>query len=167
MLPAFPALPAFAAADPVAASLARGRAIMAHTRAEQEHAQRTLYAAEVGEDEGKAGLLRESRAGGKGGADVEVDEGAGVRTDVHHVYDDKDAALQAALQVLLAHHDTGLVLPAEKRVGQGTEVEEPSEGTGVVEETRSIVSTGTGTSAGSGGGSVDKLRRRRLARFGA
>ncbi|KAJ7901851.1 Josephin-domain-containing protein [Mycena olivaceomarginata] len=167
--------------DPVAATMERNRLLLERMKAEQAYAQRQLWADEenqgaradseeemirraIEESEASARLEGHGTATGSGGP-VDTDMEDVVRSRPSHfaqerVYDDDDAELQAALKASLEQLPEGWALPEEvprqeytlpDTVSQSS-VEQPDPPSPPPQEEEV---------------SVDELRRRRLARFGA
>ncbi|KAJ7924836.1 Josephin-domain-containing protein [Mycena leptocephala] len=167
--------------DPVAATMERNRLLLERMKAEQEYAQRQLWADEENqgvrerdtEEEMIRRAIEESEAStrleGHGTTsdssptetrvqDVEQSQTSHYRQD--RVYDDDDAELQAALKASLEQLPEGWTLPDQGPPQES--IHRPdmsaSQGSGSVEQ--DVPSPPENVS-------VDELRRRRLARFGS
>ncbi|KAJ7045538.1 Josephin-domain-containing protein [Mycena alexandri] len=170
--------------DPVAQTMERNRLLLERMKAEQEYAQRQLWAAEGdegvrardSEEEMIRRALEESEASahleGHGRAaesniagEMSVEAGMEDLMPTHsshygqstRVYDDDDADLQAALKASLEQLPEGWNLPE-----QG-----PSEGSVHVPDMHPAEEAESDVSEPPQDVSVDELRRRRLARFGS
>ncbi|KAF8210296.1 Josephin-domain-containing protein [Mycena galopus ATCC 62051] len=139
--------------DPVAATMERNRLLLARMKAEQEYAQRQLWADEENQvararDSEEEEMIRRAIEESEASARL---EGHGTTSDsslpprLERVYDDDDAELQAALKASLEHVPEGWTLPSNS-----VELADAPSPPAPEEEV-----------------SVDELRRRRLARFGS
>ncbi|KAJ7072306.1 Josephin-domain-containing protein [Mycena amicta] len=140
--------------DPVAASMERNRRALEQMKAEQEHAQRQLWSEGGHNDDTEDEMLRRAIEESESPSGPEPQVSMGSHVSATRVYDDDDAELQAALKASLEEVPVGWTIPelAVPHVASGPSTnEEP-----VVEEPPTIEEV-----------SVDELRRRRLARFGA
>ncbi|KAJ7703173.1 Josephin-domain-containing protein [Mycena rosella] len=173
--------------DPVAATMERNRLLLERMKAEQEYAQRELWASEemagvrerhTGEDEMIRRAIEESEAsarieGHERSADPRLAEDAGMEDLVQshpnprytqdRVYDDDDAELQAALKASLEQLPDGWQLPEQANRHDSTGLPSTSvDDRHPVEQSDASRDIPVAEDV-----SVDELRRRRLARFGS
>ncbi|KAJ7783200.1 Josephin-domain-containing protein [Mycena metata] len=170
--------------DPVAQSMERNRLLLERMKAEQEYAQRQLWAAEGdegvrardSEEEMIRRAIEESEASarleghGRAAESNEMSAEAGME-QTHssrygqstRVYDDDDADLQAALKASLEQLPEGWTLPEQGPSEESVHVPDvhPAE-QAQAEQVESDVPEPQDLDV-----SVDELRRRRLARFGS
>ena len=181
---------AFDEPDPIAASLARNRALLQEMAEEQHYAQRELWEAGAGrpsadsraqeeademlrraiaESEAMANMAGHGQRDGDGDDDMDVDERPTHSATTHRVYDDDDAELQAALKASLEHVPEGWAPPTfesnqpshpEAAPGPPPAMEESSD-----DESDDIPSS-DGQDAVAEMPSVEEIRLKRLARFG-
>ncbi|KAJ7647313.1 Josephin-domain-containing protein [Roridomyces roridus] len=157
-------------ADPVSATMERNRRLLERMKAEQEEAQRQLWAEGGGmrvdqeretEEEMIRRAIEESEASarleGHGNPEDASSEetAAPPRFAQERVYDDDDAELQAALKASLEQLPEGWSLPEGAPVATTAEPMDLEPDAADAEELPAE------------NVSVDELRRRRLARFGA
>jgi len=181
-------VPGHADVDPVVASAERNRVLLQRMKEEQEHAQREVLSGadltpeehtafqarreqrqreEQEEEEAMQRAIEESKALAQRlqpevNEDIEIDDGnhdtnaGSLHADGNKAYDDDDAELQAALKASLEPPNP-LTRPKSSLDVEDTE-SVVSDRTSAAEESTTDV-----TSAAS----LDEIRRRRLARFGA
>ncbi|KAJ6593923.1 Josephin-domain-containing protein [Mycena capillaripes] len=167
--------------DPIAATTERNRLLLERMKAEQEYAQRQLWADEengIRERDTEEEMIRRAIEESEASARL---EGHGTETDSsppsegrmqdveqshtsHYgqdrVYDDDDAELQAALKASLEQLPEGWTLPPQESIHRP---DSGSQGPSVVAQ----ADVQADVPAPPEDVSVDELRRRRLARFGS
>ncbi|KAI6040284.1 Josephin-domain-containing protein [Pisolithus marmoratus] len=194
----------YADPDPLRASMERNRIIMDRMRREQEMALREQHEAEVAqfgstrqersfrssaqheEDEHIRRAITASLADSGEEHDIIVDDGSDEDDDdyhsaprteqVHRVYDDDDADLQAALRASLETVPSGFTLPANPAprptqrftsppLAPTTYSEQKTEA-GTESDTEDGISLAQSEAPNEEELSIEEIRRRRLARFG-
>ncbi|KAJ6499279.1 Josephin-domain-containing protein [Mycena sanguinolenta] len=164
--------------DPVAATMERNRLLLERMKAEQAYAQRQLWTDEENqggregdsEEEMIRRAIEESEASARlEGHGPENDSDIPVAVPPHsshyiqeRVYDDDDAELQAALKASLEQLPDGWTLPE-----QVSHQEPIRPGVSVSQSSAEPLDAPSPPAPPEEEVSVDELRRRRLARFGA